>query len=160
MYAAPADPFPEVTQFIEETCKAHSLQLHTYHVISLRAAVKSFCTTVNDLTSSDSAPLYILVGVRRTDPYCSDCKEVQDGDADWQPPAFTRIQPLLDWTYPEIWEFLLTLNIPYCSLYSRGYTSLGGMSRTRPNPHLLRTDSYGHASELPDGEVNERAGRL
>lgn len=40
--------------------------------------------------------------------------------------------------YGHVWHFLRTFNLPYCSLYEQGYTSLGKQSLTRPNPALRR----------------------
>lgn len=37
-----------------------------------------------------------------------------------------------------MWHFLRTFNLPYCSLYEQGYTSLGKKSLTLPNPALRR----------------------
>lgn len=40
--------------------------------------------------------------------------------------------------YGHVWHFLRTFNLPYCSLYDQGYTSLGDKSTTFPNPLLAR----------------------
>lgn len=39
-------------------------------------------------------------------------------DKGW--PDFMRVQPIIDWSYKCIWDFLLELKIPYCSLYDEG----------------------------------------
>lgn len=123
------------------------------------------------ISRSDASDLCILVGVRKTDPYCSTLRvlfiffillghleEVNYTDNGW--PKFLRINPILNWSYDDIWEYIDFYRIPYCSLYDRGYTSIGSISRTIPNPKLLKADgSYGHARELKD-ESFERCGRL
>lgn len=37
----------------------------------------------------------------------------------------TMINPIIDWTTEEVWEFLKEYGIPYCSLYDEGFRRLG-----------------------------------
>ena len=37
----------------------------------------------------------------------------------------TLINPIIDWTTAEVWEFIHEYNIPYCSLYDEGFKRLG-----------------------------------
>lgn len=45
-------------------------------------------------------------------------------------PKHTRIHPLLHFTERDIWEVTLSNRIPFCSLYEKGYRSLGIKSNT------------------------------
>ncbi len=42
-------------------------------------------------------------------------------DPDW--PQFMRVNPILDWSYSDVWQFLRSLSLPYCSLYDRGWVN-------------------------------------
>ena len=35
------------------------------------------------------------------------------------------LNPIIDWTDDEVWEFIHRYNIPYCKLYDQGFTRLG-----------------------------------
>lgn len=87
----------------------------------------------------------------------------------------------------DVWDFLLACKAPYCSLYDVGYTSIGNIHDTIPNPALrieedgsgapevsgttqpngngipetVGTDGYRYrpANELRDGRL-ERSGRF
>jgi len=37
----------------------------------------------------------------------------------------TLINPIIDWTTAEVWEFINEYNVPYCSLYDEGFKRLG-----------------------------------
>jgi FAD synthetase len=65
----------------------------------------------------------IIMGNRRTDPWSQDLEAFKESSEGW--PSFMRVFPILDWDYCAIWRFLRTFDLPYCSLYDQGYTSLG-----------------------------------
>ncbi|KAL6947658.1 hypothetical protein ACO0RG_000234 [Hanseniaspora osmophila] len=81
----------------------------------------------------------VIIGIRRSDPYALDLKEIQRTDADW--PCFTRLQPLLEWKLQNVWSFLLFSNDSFCKLYELGYTSIGGIKTTLKNPKLNKKDN-------------------
>lgn len=85
-------------------------------------------------------------------------------DANW--PPLMRINPIVDWNCRQIWEYIYLYNVPYCTLYQKGYTSIGNKKNTKPNPYLrlidCRTGSvvdYRPGHELLDNDELERAGR-
>ncbi|ORY49783.1 FAD1 flavin adenine dinucleotide synthetase [Rhizoclosmatium globosum] len=101
----------------------------------------------------------VLVGTRRTDPYSANLKEFDPTNNGW--PACIRVHPILDWSYGAIWDYLRDEKVPYCSLYDEGYTSLGGINNTLPNPALKKENGEGYhpAYMLLDGS-RERDGRV
>ena len=107
----------------------------------------------------------VIMGTRSTDPHGANMKPFHPTDNGW--PELMRINPILNFTYNDVWELLRGLSLPYCSLYDKGYTSLGSIENTHLNPALRYTDAngvvhYKPAYELALGEDNqslERAGR-
>jgi FAD synthetase len=77
-------------------------------------------------------------------------------------PPFMRVNPILDWHYGHIWHFLRRYELPYCSLYDKGYTSLGKVDDTLPNPALARPDGSGeyYPAYMLQDWTQERAGRI
>lgn len=37
----------------------------------------------------------------------------------------TTINPIVDWTDADVWEFIKEYNVPYCCLYDEGFKRLG-----------------------------------
>lgn len=99
----------------------------------------------------------VIIGCRRTDPGCEFLKEYQETDANW--PNIMRFNPLIDWTYKDVWNYIEEHKLPVCSLYERGYTSIGSKTNTFANYGLFDCDSFKHAKYLEDGST-ERAGRI
>ena len=93
----------------------------------------------------------IIMGNRRTDPWSTDLKPMDPSTEGW--PQFMRVFPILDWNYCMVWKFLRQFNLPYCSLYDLGYTSLGEKNNSQQNPHLKKdgeNTGYKPAYELMD----------
>ncbi|KAL0822978.1 hypothetical protein Bca101_046655 [Brassica carinata] len=106
----------------------------------------------------------IFLGVRIGDPTAVGQEQFSPSSPGW--PPFMRVNPILDWSYRDVWAFLLTCKVKYCSLYDQGYTSIGSIHDTVPNA-LLSVNNTSSSKEklfkpaylLSDGRL-ERAGRV
>jgi len=45
--------------------------------------------------------------------------------------GLAKINPLADWTYEEVWDYIRAYQVPYHPLYDQGYTSIGCLPCTR-----------------------------
>ena len=147
------DSFPEMEDFVRQCSLDYKL--------SVSRLTGSYKTALFDLKEKDPAIEAIFMGTRSTDVVATDNskkpKHFEVTDEGW--PVFLRVCPILDWDYHEVWKFIMDLNIPYCSLYDRGYTSIGSVKDTKPNPRLMTpSKTYLPAYQLQDSE-DERRGR-
>ncbi|KAI9146060.1 hypothetical protein BKA69DRAFT_1047175 [Paraphysoderma sedebokerense] len=151
VYITQINPFIEVDTFVDEC--VHRYQLNLSRISGpMKQGLQVFISKQPDVNA-------ILVGTRRSDPFAEHLTSFDLTDPGW--PQFMRVHPVLDWDYTHVWKFLLTLNVPYCVLYDKGYTSLGGTDNTIPNPALRvtrdlnanekRQESYLPAYKLLDG---------
>lgn len=143
--------FDEVNDFIIEMADAYGMSIHR--------VVGGFKEGLTRLLK-DKPIKAIFMGQRRIDPHAGqlDRRSWSTSGQGW--PKFLRINPIIDWSYNQVWEFLRTHHLPYCCLYDQGYTSLGSRDDTEPNPLLRKADGSGYnpAYMLKDGS-QERAGR-
>lgn len=52
------------------------------------------------------------------------------------------VNPIIDWTDAEVWEFIRSEGIPYCSLYDEGYHRLGCIGCPMGRRHGMERDFY------------------
>jgi len=156
VYIVPPHPFPEVDTFVAASSAQYYLSLSRHKNANMKDAFSDYLDEMPNVKA-------IFVGTRRTDPHGELLTFFDMTDHGW--PEFMRCHPVIDWHYKEIWTFIRHLRIPYCELYDRGFTSLGGTTDTRPNPVLKRgkeaseeAATFRPAYELLDDD-EERLGR-
>ncbi|KAK0181886.1 hypothetical protein PV327_000070 [Microctonus hyperodae] len=145
------DPFPEVDAFVKKASQ--------YYGIKLIRKKKPMKTAVAALLDENKQFKASIMGIRRDDPGADKLEPFKYTDPGW--PKLMRVSPILDWSYNQVWKFLLENKVPYCSLYDHGYTSLGGRTTTAPNPLLRDPNNPTHyfpAHTLIDSST-ERNGR-
>jgi FAD synthetase len=108
LYVTTNDPFPEIDEFINQV---------DYNV-SIECLLGSMKDALSVFLLSNPITKAILIGTREGDPYSHTMKPFQQTDPSW--PNIMRIHPILDWSYHDVWDFLLKLKIPYCKLYDQG----------------------------------------
>ena len=101
----------------------------------------------------------ILMGTRRTDnEYLKKMNAFSMTDGDW--PEFMRINPILDWSFSEIWFLIRLYKIPYCILYDFGFTSIDNKLNTIPNKDLCKPNNQGYfPAYLLENQETERTSR-
>ncbi|CAD8084755.1 unnamed protein product [Paramecium sonneborni] len=119
IYFKEKEPFPEIIEFMELQQKALNL-----NILECKECVKQSLKQQVQLQA-------VIMGTRRSDPHGKNLNLISITDNNY--PSLLRINPILEWNYSQIWEFIRTFNIPYCSLYDQGYMCLGEIGKTQPN---------------------------
>ena len=149
------DNFPEIDEFVRQSTIRYNLKLLEFDGPCYKIALQ------NLKTSEDGHQLDALFMGTRSSDIDYPLQSVQRTDPSW--PDYLRVNPVLNWSYANIWSFLLDLRVPYCSLYDMGYTSLGSRNNTVLNPRLMYTTETGETQYLPayklDDPSAERSGR-
>ncbi|KAI2626226.1 adenine nucleotide alpha hydrolases-like protein [Xylaria nigripes] len=152
VYIVSPHPFPEIDDFVVLSSADYQLDVRRYE-LGMKQGLQEYLADRPNIKA-------IFVGTRRTDPHGEKLSHFDPTDRGW--PDFMRVHPVIDWHYADVWAFIRHLGIPYCPLYDKGYTSLGGTEDTQPNPHLRRQPENGGgflpAYELV-GDEEERLGR-
>lgn len=150
----PEETFPEVDQFVDEVKSKYSMDAIEVENVDMRSALEYIVSEHPEVEA-------IFMGTRSTDPNAKWMDFFCKTSPGW--PEMNLIAPILPMTYGEVWQVLRGLSVNVCSLYERGYTSIGKRSNTIPNPELTvrnqdGTIGYTHADQLTDGS-KERLGR-
>lgn len=144
------DEFDEMIDFISYTEKYWNINVTRINAVNLKDGL----TKLIDEYQINS----VFLGVRADDIPNAPLHPFEPTTNGW--PNAERVMPILDWSYSDIWEYIDKFNLPYCSLYEEGYTSIGPKALTVPNPKLYdpETGKYKHARNLVEARF-ERLGR-
>uniref|UniRef100_A0A1A9VDI9 FAD synthase n=1 Tax=Glossina austeni TaxID=7395 RepID=A0A1A9VDI9_GLOAU len=90
------DGFSEIDEFIDNCSKLYNIELIKMEG-TIKQALERMCR---------ERPLIraVFMGSRQPDPHCQDLKLMQPNDPGW--PALMRINPILEWTRRDIWQYI------------------------------------------------------
>lgn len=71
---------------------------------------------IGQYSRENQIEIYIL-GTRRTDPYSNQLEMMTRMDVNEGWPDNIRFMPIIDWSYRDIWDFIIEADIPVCDLY-------------------------------------------
>jgi len=121
---AEENSFPEMTAFIARSAADVGLELHTLHCADFRSGLQAV---------ADRGVRAVFMGTRKTDPDGRYLRHLTPCSPGW--PPLVRVCPILGWSYHQVWRYIHENGVPYCSLYDRGYTSIGTQANTVPGHH-------------------------
>lgn len=141
------EDFEEIHTFNQDMIAMYGFSLTVYDDRDMKKCLQMM---LDDYPSVQA----IFMGQRRRDPGGSYISRITKSDPSW--PQVDRVNSILDWTYSQVWTFLIAYNLPYCKLYELGYTSLGTKSLTTPNPLLKKqwAKSYFMETYFPQDYYN------
>lgn len=138
-FDTPAD-FPEVTAFMASAAERYGFSVQR---------LPRFPAGMAALVARGVRG--VLMGTRRGDPDGAGLEHFSPTSVGW--PPLMRVCPLLEWTYGDVWTFLRGARLPYCALYDAGFTSLGTVDDSGPNPRLALCDEAPAAAVAAAGNV-------
>ncbi|MCS6767325.1 MAG: phosphoadenylyl-sulfate reductase [Candidatus Nitrosocaldus sp.] len=118
--------FPDARE-VEEMVRAHGLNLF-YHSVELR----KLCCEVRKVRPLNRALSNLdawITGLRREQ---ADTRAgIAKVEVDAQHNGIVKVNPLADWTWDMVWEYIRRNNVPYNRLHDKGYPSIGCEPCTR-----------------------------
>ncbi|WP_052507532.1 phosphoadenosine phosphosulfate reductase family protein [Desulfonatronovibrio magnus] len=130
--------FPEIIKFRDEISQKWDIELH---VVKPEVDLENYPVArdkVNCCRDLKVEPLKsavsrfnvrsLITGIRNDE---HPTRSIRDQVEEKTNPDYFQINPILHWNVMDIWSFITQKNLPYCSLYDQGFTSLGCMPCTR-----------------------------
>lgn len=121
------DP-PELVQFIKSdypNVEIHHPELSMWKLILKKGTVpmrnRRYCCEA--LKETGGAGRLVVTGVRWAES--SRRKRRRMVETCFKDTTKTYVHPIIDWSNEDVWAFIRAYNVPYCSLYDKGFTRLG-----------------------------------
>jgi len=119
--------FPDYKE-VEEMVNRYGVNLF-YKSVELR---KMCCEIrkVNPLKRALKGMEAWITGLRREQNFTrSKIKKIEIDEVNG---GIIKLNPLADWTWEDVWDYIKKNNVPYNKLYDKGYKSIGCVPCTRP----------------------------
>ena len=167
IYFEHEDEFPQVLLYLQNTVTNYDLDMIAFEKgVNFNQGLKVLVHNNVPPQSSIAFPMAFVLGTRVGDPNAG--SQGYFAPSSHYMPPFMRVNPILEWTYGQVWHFLRVFSLPYCVLYDQGYTSLGTTKDTLPCPALAVPGSSRRDTSLPkywpaymlQDWAQERAGRI
>lgn len=140
-YFEEEDPFDECEEYMQMITRNFKMELLVLKNTDNLAKSKFMKQEMKKLVAEKGVKA-VVMGSRRTDPYCGLLSYVSKSSTEDGWPSFMRVNPIIKWEFNEIWNFFNSCKISYCSLYDKGYTYLGDRQDSVPNPVLRTRNGY------------------
>lgn len=141
MYFEEEDPFDECEEYMEYIKRNFNFEPLVLKNTENLAKHKFMKTEMKKLVEQKNVK-GVIMGSRRTDPYCGNLTTFSKSSTEDGWPAFIRVLPIIDWDFKEIWLFFNACSIKYNNLYDKGYTYLGDRQDSVPNPYLRTKNGW------------------
>lgn len=154
------DTFEEEMEFVLERIPI----LYPKLVVSVHRTDGNSTAALKDFLSKNPFIKLMMIGLRASDTTSDVAMQEFMETEDPYPAGIIRCHPLLSFSYRNIWTYIDWYGLEYCSLYDKGFSSIGAKSTTKPNPSLISNNTttipnYKGARFLVK-EEDERLGRI
>lgn len=147
LYFEHADEFPEIISYLQDCVQDCDLDFIAFEQgVKFNQGLEVLVHNNVPPSSTVVFPMAFVLGTRAGDPNAGD--QGYFAPSSHYMPPFMRVNPVLEWTYGQVWHFLRVFSLSYCELYDQGYTSLGTTKDTFPCPALAVP---GSSSSNPGG---------
>ena len=82
----------------------------------------------------------VITGLRRAESLHGKRAKRQVVEECWKNIGKVYVNPIIDWTHEDVWEFIRENKLPYCSLYDEGFKRLGCVGCPMQGPEGMKRD--------------------